>query len=194
MKVKEMVVCSLFAALMAIGANISPMLMIGGVPITLQLLFAIIAGGLLGKRLGSIAMLVYLSLGLVGAPVFAQFKGGITSVLSPTFGYVISFIFVAYIVGIFFEEKSRSTIRFVGAGFIAILANYIIGTNYMFFAYKLWAEAPEGFSYLIAWSWMGAYLPLDIAVTILSLVMIPRLERALKGYSFMKRKTSSDLL
>lgn len=46
MRIKEMVICALFAALMAIGANVSPMLMIGGVPVTLQLLFAILAGGL----------------------------------------------------------------------------------------------------------------------------------------------------
>lgn len=188
MKIKEMVICALFAALMTIGANVSPMLMIGGVPITLQLLFAILAGGLLGKRLGSIAMIVYLCLGLVGAPVFAQFKGGITSLLSPTFGYVISFIFVAYIVGVFFESQKRSLIRYFGVGFIAIFLNYLIGTNYMYFAYTFWGEVPEGFSYIVAWSWMAAYLPLDIGVTVLSLVMIPRLERALGGYAFIKQE------
>lgn len=190
MKVKEMVICALFAALMAIGANVSPMLMIGGVPVTLQLLFAILAGGLLGRRLGSIAMIVYLCLGLVGAPVFAQFKGGITSILSPTFGYVISFIFVAYIVGLFLESQKRKITHYVSAGVMAIVVNYLIGTTYMYFAYKFWAEVPEGFSYLMAWSWMVAYMPLDIGVTILSLVMTPKLEKALRGYALIKREVS----
>lgn len=135
-------------------------------------------------------MIVYLCLGLVGAPVFAQFKGGITSILSPTFGYVISFIFVAYIVGVFFESEKRRVIHYLGAGVTAIVVNYLIGTNYMYFAYTFWAEVPEGFSYIMAWSWMVAYMPLDIGVTILSLVMIPKLEKALSGYALIKREVS----
>lgn len=180
MNVKDMAICSVFAALMAIGANISPFLMIGGVPITLQLLFAILAGGLIGSRLGAISMTVYLLLGLAGAPIFAQFKGGIGSLFSPTFGYVISFIFVAYIVGKFFERVKQSIFNYAGVGLLAIITNYLIGTNYMYFAFTYWAAAPDGFSYTMAWSWMVAYLPLDIAVTVLSLVLVPRLQRALK--------------
>lgn len=45
MKAREIVICALFAALMGVGANIAPLLTIGGVPITLQLLIAISAGG-----------------------------------------------------------------------------------------------------------------------------------------------------
>lgn len=180
MKVKEIVICSLFAALMAIGANVSSFLMIGSVPITLQLLFAILAGGLLGSRLGSISMIVYLLLGLVGAPVYAQFKGGLGSLLSPTFGFVISFIFVAYVAGKFFESNKQSILRYVGVGVLVIIVNYFPGTNYMYAAFKYWAAAPDGFSYTMAWSWMVAYLPLDIVVTVLSLVLVPRLQRTLK--------------
>ncbi|BAQ12005.1 bioy family protein [Bacillus sp. OxB-1] len=180
MKTKDIVICALFAALMGVGANVAPLLTIGGVPITLQLLFAIVAGGLIGSRLGASAMAVYLFIGLAGAPVFAQFKGGPGSILSPTFGYVISFIFVAYIVGKFFEQEKMNWLSYIGAGSLAILVNYVIGTNYMYLAFKYWVAAPEGFSYLMAWSWMGAYLPLDIGVTILSLVLIPRLQKALK--------------
>ncbi|MBE1555350.1 biotin transporter BioY [Sporosarcina limicola] len=187
MKAKEIVICSLFAALMGVGANVSPLLMIGAVPITLQLLFAILAGGLIGSRLGSFSMGAYLFLGLVGAPIFAQFKGGPGSIFSPTFGYVISFIFVAYIVGKFFEREKQSIFNSIGAGALAIVANYVIGTNYMYFAFKYWLAAPEGFSYTMAWSWMTAYLPLDIVVTILSLGMLPRLQKTLKQKPLQKQ-------
>lgn len=177
MKASEITLCALFAALMGIGANVSPLLVIGGVPVTLQLLFAILAGGILGSRLGAISMIAYLFLGLVGAPVFAQFKGGPASLLSPTFGFVISFIVVAYLVGKCLEAN-RSWFTYTSAGVLAILANYLIGTNYMFLAFKYWVEAPGDFSYIVAWSWMLAYLPLDLAVTVLSLVIIPRMEKA----------------
>src|SRR5690625_217951 len=85
----------MFVALTEIGANltsIAPFLVIGRVPITLQTFFAVMAGLVLGSRLGAFSMFVYMMLGLVGAPVFAQFKGGIGMMLSPTFGFILSFI------------------------------------------------------------------------------------------------------
>lgn len=72
-----LVYSGMFAALMMIGANITsfvPFLVIGGVPITLQTFFAILAGLLLGSRIGAIAMTVYMCIGLAGAPVFSKFK------------------------------------------------------------------------------------------------------------------------
>lgn len=182
LKTRNMVLCGLFAALMAIGANVSPFLTIGGVPITLQLMFAILAGGILGSRIGALAMLTYMFIGLVGAPVFAQFKGGPAQLLSPTFGFIISFIFVAYGTGKLIAEQNAVTKKhYIGAGILSIFSNYIIGTNMMFLAFKLWADAPDGFSYTMAWSWMLAYLPLDIIVTIVSLLILPRLRKALGG-------------
>ncbi|WRP07758.1 biotin transporter BioY [Rossellomorea aquimaris] len=173
-KTREMVLCGLFAALMAVGANVSPFLMIGGVPVTLQLMFAIIAGGMLGSRVGAKAMTVYLALGLVGAPVFAQFKGGPSSLLSPTFGFILSFIAVAFAVGMVLEKK-RTLGGYFTAGILSLLLNYIIGTNFMYFALTFWAEAPGGFSYTVAWGWMVAYLPLDIVVTVVSVLVLQRL-------------------
>src|SRR5690625_1669229 len=80
---------SLFVALTAVGANITsiaPFMVVGGVPITLQTFFAILAGTVLGSRLGAFSMFVYMMLGLAGAPVFAQFKGGVAITLFPKIG------------------------------------------------------------------------------------------------------------
>ncbi|MEK4031138.1 biotin transporter BioY [Pseudobacillus sp. FSL P4-0506] len=178
MKAYEVVICALFAALMAIGANASSFLIIGGVPVTLQLMFAIIAGGLLGSRLGSLSMAVYLFIGLAGAPVFAQFKGGPASIFSPTFGFILSFIVVAYIAGKLLIDPHKKT-SYLYTGVASILFNYLIGTNYMYAAFRWWTEAPEGFSYSMAWSWMAVYLPLDIGVTVLSLSVLPKIRSAL---------------
>lgn len=178
-KTKSMVLGSLFVALMAVGANVSSFLTIGGVPITLQLMFAIIAGGLLGSRLGALSMLVYMLVGLAGAPVFAQFKGGIASVLSPTFGFIVSFIFVTYVVGKIFEN-GKGMLTYVMAGVSSILVNYLIGTNLMYLAFKMWADAPSDFSFAMAWGWMAAYLPLDVTVVVVSLVLVQKLQKATK--------------
>src|SRR5699024_165876 len=64
---------SVFVAMTAIGANITsiaPFMVVGGVPITLQTFFAVLAGIVLGSRLGAFSMFVYMMLGLVGAPIF----------------------------------------------------------------------------------------------------------------------------
>ncbi|WLR51208.1 biotin transporter BioY [Bacillus tianshenii] len=181
MKTRNMVLCALFAALMAVGANVSPFLTIGGVPITLQLMFAILAGGILGSRLGALSMSAYMFMGLVGAPVFAQFKGGPAHVLSPTFGFIVSFIVIAYFTGKLVGDKSNaSKLSYIGVGFLSLFFNYIIGTNFMYFALKFWAEAPDGFHYGMAWIWMAAYLPLDIVVTTVSLTLLPKLKAALR--------------
>src|SRR5690625_2119757 len=81
---------SLFVALTAIGANITniaPFLVVGDVPITVQTFFAILAGLVLGSRLGAFSMFVYMMLGLAGVPIFAQLKGGIATLFSPNFGF-----------------------------------------------------------------------------------------------------------
>lgn len=178
---QDLVLCGLFAALMAIGANLSPFLMIGSVPITFQLLFAILAGAVLGSRKGTLAMLVYMFVGLIGTPVFAQFKGGPVQLLSPTFGFVLSFVAVAYVSGkLVGDSQIIKQKHYFTAGFLSILCNYIIGTNWMYLALILWAEAPKGFSYSMAWGWMLAYLPLDLAVTAFSFFLVPKLKHALR--------------
>ena len=67
---KSLILCSLFAALIAVGAFIK--IPIPVVPFTLQVLFTTLAGLLLGPRLGAISVGIYLLVGLIGIPVFTQ--------------------------------------------------------------------------------------------------------------------------
>lgn len=166
-KTLNLVHIAMFAALMAIGANISSFLVIGGVPITLQTFFAILAGLLLGSRMGAMSMLVYAFIGLAGVPVFAKFSGGMDTLISPTFGFILSFILVAYVVGLI-AEKYPTRKGFVIAALVGFVINYVIGTNWMYAAYKLWFAAPEGFTYAMAWGWMMVPLPKDVILAVLA--------------------------
>jgi len=169
----------LFVALTAIGANltsIAPFLVIGGVPITLQTFFAVLAGLVLGRRLGAFSMFAYMMLGLAGAPIFAQFKGGAAFLLSPTFGFVLSFILVAYVAG-FIAERSKGIPLYITASLAGMAINYLFGTNWMYLAYVTWFDAPAGFSYQILWTWMIVPLPKDIALSILAGVFAFRLQK-----------------
>ncbi|MEH7093719.1 biotin transporter BioY [Neobacillus vireti] len=175
----DLTLAAMFVALMAIGANIStiaPFLHVGGVPITLQTFFAILAGAILGSRLGSIAMIVYMLVGLVGVPVFADFTGGLSIIIRPTFGFILSYILAAFIIGKI-VEKNKSLPAFIIASLIGMAVNYLFGTNWMYFAYKFWGAAPDGFSYKMAWLWMAAPLPKDIILSILAGIMAHRLEK-----------------
>lgn len=180
-RTRDLTFMALFAALMAVGANIAQFLVIGGIPITLQTFFAILAGAILGSRLGALSMIVYLLIGLVGAPVFAQFTGGPAILFKPTFGFVLSFIVLAYAVGKIVEKAKMETMpKFFIACFAGLIINYFIGTNYMYFAFKFWLDAPEGFSYSAAWLMMLPPLPKDIILTIFAALVAPRVQRSLQ--------------
>ncbi|WP_433743344.1 biotin transporter BioY [Falsibacillus pallidus] len=181
----DLTLAAMFVALMAIGANITtmvPFMVVGGVPITLQTFFAILAGAILGSRLGAIAMIVYALVGLAGVPVFAQFSGGFSNVLSPTFGFIISYIMTAYATGKIIEKK-RSVPVYITAALIGMVINYLFGTNWMYGAYKLWAAAPDGFTYKMAWAWMMVPLPKDIILSVLAGLMAHRLDKTLMSRS-----------
>jgi biotin transport system substrate-specific component len=175
LRTADLVLVAMFAALMAIGANLTSFLVIGSVPITLQTLFSILAGALLGRRLGSLAMTVYLLVGLVGFPVFAQFSGGLRTFVSPTFGFLLSFILVAYVTGLIIEKSNKKNLStFSIACFTGLIINYVLGTHYMYFAFQFIANL-EAVSYQIVWSWMAAPLVKDIIVTMFAAILSTRI-------------------
>lgn len=176
----DLTLAGMFVAMMCVGANITsfiPFMVIGGVPITLQTFFAILSGAILGSRLGAITMAVYAFVGLAGAPVFAKFGGGLSSFINPTFGFILSFILTAYITGKIIERK-KSLSTYITASLVGMAINYVLGTNWMYFAYKLWAAAPDGFTYKMAWMWMAVPLPKDIILAIFAGFMANRLEHS----------------
>jgi len=188
----DITLVGMFVALMAIGANITsfvPFMVVGGVPITLQTFFAILAGAILGSRLGSLAMIVYILVGFAGVPIFAKFGAGPSTIFSPTFGFILSYIFTAFIIGKIVEKK-KSIAAFIIASLLGMAVNYFFGTNWMYFAYKLWAAAPDGFTYKMAWLWMVVPLPKDIILAVLAGMMAHRLEKSVlsKGqFKHLKR-------
>ena len=182
LKTVELVYCGIFATLMMIGANITsfaPFMVVGGVPITLQAFFAVLAGLVLGSRLGAISVTVYMLVGLAGAPVFARFGGGLSSLLNPTFGFIVTFILVAYVVGKIVEHK-RTKKMYITAALVGTIISYLVGTNWMYAAYMLWFSAPEGFSYKLAWAWMMPPLPKDIILAVFAGIFGFRIQKILK--------------
>lgn len=154
---KEMILVSLFTALTAIGAFLS--IPLGNVPITLQSMFTILAGLLLGSKLGSLSQLVYVLLGLAGVRIFAGFSGGLQSVLKPSFGFLIGFIFAAYVVGkIAHGGKSIDFKRILLATLAGTFVIYLFGLPYM---------------YIILNSVMGKAISMSTAIKTGCLIFLP---------------------
>ena len=103
-KTYNIVLIAVSSALIAICSWIS--ITIGPVPFTLQTMAIFAVLMTIGDARGSIAVVIYLLLGLVGVPVFAGFKGGPASFLGPTGGFLVGFA-VASLVWILLEKLLR---------------------------------------------------------------------------------------
>jgi biotin transport system substrate-specific component len=100
---------ALMAALTAVAAQIA--IPIFPVPFTLQVLAVILSGLLLGPRYGALAQAIYVLIGAAGAPVFAEFSGGLGRVLGPTGGYLVAFPIAAAIAGLAAPTVAHATRR-----------------------------------------------------------------------------------
>ena len=120
---------SLMAALIAVGAYIA--VPIGPVPIVLQNLFVFMAGLLLGRKWGAVAVGTYLLAGICGLPVFSGGRGGIGHIIGPTGGYLVGFLPAVYIIGAV-SHKGRGGILFDVAGMLlGTAAIYIPGVAWL---------------------------------------------------------------
>jgi biotin transport system substrate-specific component len=91
---------ALMAAVTAVAAQIAIPLPFSPVPFTLQVLAVISSGLLLGPRYGALAQAIYVLVGAVGVPVFAEFSGGLGRLLGPTGGYLASYPIAAAVAGL----------------------------------------------------------------------------------------------
>ena len=116
MNTKKAVFTALFAALICIGCVIAIPLP-GGVPITVQNLFAILAGGILGSFYGGATVLIWMILGAVGIPVFANAHGGLAIILGPTggymWGYALGSLFLGLTLGKPKLTENKKDVRFI---------------------------------------------------------------------------------
>ncbi len=157
---KEITLVSLFIALITIGSKItipSPI-----VPFTLQWMFVALSGMLLGSRLGPISVIVYILLGLMGLPVFTK-GGGISYILSPTFGYLLGFIAASYVIGKAVERMDNEIKfwRIMVAMIGALFALYGMGVSYMYAMVNLYLGKAMSLSNAL---WYGAllFIPTDL--------------------------------
>ncbi len=137
---RELVLCGLFVALITAGTFIR--IPVGTDVYTLQFLFTLLAGLVLGARLGAVAVGAYVLLGLIGVPVFAS-GGGPAYMLQPTFGYLLAFILQAWLGG-FYARRSAAVSygRLLTANLLGMAIVYVIGISWFYLVSNYVIAAP----------------------------------------------------
>ena len=120
----------LFAVLTATGAAIAFPLPFSPVPITLQTLFSVLAGVVLGPVWGPVSQVLYIGAGLGGMPVFAGGAAGPAVLAGPTGGYLVGFVAGAWLAGLL-AAPAASWFRLSGALLAGHLAVFACGISHL---------------------------------------------------------------
>lgn len=154
-KIRNMVLCGLFTALITLCAWLS--IPLGDVAITLQTFAVFLCLRVLGGKLGTLTVLVYLLLGAVGIPVFSGFRGGFGALLGPTGGYLTGFLACGLI---YWLLTSLFPTRQTAALLAGLMACYVLGCLWYYHIYL--SAGGSGTITVILIQTLLLYLPPDI--------------------------------
>ncbi|MCH5158077.1 MAG: biotin transporter BioY [Clostridiales bacterium] len=180
MTTKRLVYIAVFTALIIVGGLISIPIPFTSVEVSLQTVFVLMAGLILGARDGAISVIVYIIMGLIGLPVFTK-GGGIGYVLQPSFGYLIGFIIGAFLSGVVINRFTKK--KTVGRAFVATLIGmipvYVLGITYqvLIMYYYLHTAAAAAFASVPA---IGVLAVKDAVLCGLVCMLYPSISRAVK--------------
>ena len=165
-----MVVTALMAAVTCILAPLS--VPIGPVPISLTNFAIYLSLYLLDWKKGTLSYLIYLLLGLVGLPVFSGFTGGPSKLAGPTGGYIIGFIVMAVIAGLFIDNCRKPWIQLIGM-IVGTIVCYLFGT--------VWFCIVAGYTFQAALAvCVIPFIPADLVKMIIAMIIGPMIKKRIR--------------
>lgn len=175
-KTYDMAYIAVFTVLIAICSWISiPMT----VPFTLQTFAVFLAVSVLGGKRGTLSVVIYVLLGAIGVPVFAEFSGGLGVLMRNTGGYIIGFIFTALIMWLMERLLGRKIWVQAVSMIIGLVACYAVGTAWFMFVYMRTTGA-VGVTTVLGWCVIPFIIP-DAVKIALALMLGNRLRKPLAG-------------
>lgn len=178
---KDMAFCGLFAALIGVGAFIKISIPVEPFPMhfTLQFFFVLLAGFVLGGRRAAVSVCIYLFVGLAGVPIFAA-GGGPAYLIRPTFGFLLGFVFAAYVAGVLSSGSRRSSVKWdLFAAFWGMMAYYLCGMVYFYVVSNYVISMPVTWAMVIVNCFLITVAE-DFVLCVLAAVLAKRLRRAVK--------------
>jgi biotin transport system substrate-specific component len=150
-----------FVGFTALAAQLAVRLPYTPVPVTMQTLFVVLAGIVLGPRDGFYAMMTYLAIGAAGAPVFAGLTFGPAVLFGPTGGYLLFFPVAAMLAG--------AVARSFGAGKPAVLLASLAGSVSILLGgtLYLWLLSGQSLSGVLAMA-VVPFIAADLVKTVLA--------------------------
>ena len=171
-KTYDIVYIAVFAVIMAICSWIS---IPAAVPFTLQTFGVFIAVGVLGGKRGSLSVLVFILLGAIGIPVFANFSGGIGVLAGPTGGYIIGFLFSALLMWAMEKLPGKKSVMQIVSMIAGLIVCYAFGTVWFVIVYGR-MNGPIGFTAALASCVVPFIIP-DIIKIALAYVLSGKLRK-----------------
>ena len=154
-KTYDMAYIAIFTVLMAVCSWIS---IPATVPFTLQTFGVFVAVGVLGGKRGSMAVLIYILLGAISIPVFANFSGGFGVILGTTGGYIVGFLFSALVMWGMEKILGRKPVIQVISMVVGLLVCYAFGTAWFMVVYARQAGA-VGLGTVLGWCVVPFIIP-----------------------------------
>lgn len=176
MALREMMIASLFAALLAVSSQFS--ILIGPVPHTLQPLVVLLSSLILGGRWSFVSVAVWILLGVFGLPVFAQGKAGAAVLLGPTGGFLLGFALCAYLTGHLFERGDLTFKRVLFIMFIGLIVVYTIGILGFMVSFEYFLHKPMSWSQAFTLS-VAPFFPFDLIKAIMAAYLGLKIHSAL---------------
>lgn len=170
-KTLDMVYIGVFAVIIAICSWIT--LPFGMVSFTMQTFAIFLTVGVLGGRRGTMAVLIYLLLGIVGVPVYAGFGSGIGAILGQEGGYLIGFLFSALVMWSAEKLFGRKTWSMALSMVLGLIVCYAFGTVWFMTVYARNMGA-VGLVTVLGWCVFPFVLP-DLIKIALAVILCKRL-------------------
>ena len=176
MTVKDITLIAVFVAIITVCSWIN--IPLGPVPFTLQTFAIFTVAGLLETKRGLITIFIYIMLGMIGVPVFTQFKAGLNVLAGPTGGYVIGFIFTVLIIGTVTKAFSNKTkklrnVMMILSMIVGDIACFGIGTIH--FVYMMKVDLTSAFTICVV-----PYIIPDLVKMVLATMIIERVKKYIK--------------
>ncbi len=190
---------AVFAAIICVGCLVAiptP----GGVPIAVQNMFCILAGGILGGIQGAGAVGLFMILGAIGLPVFAGAHGGMACLIGPTGGYIWGYFLAALAIGLIlgtphtFEKKFNIMmwLKIAIAALLAYVIVYVPGIPWFIHVMK---EQGKDVNFAKALSWTCIpFIPGDLIKLFITIPLVAVLRPIAARYLYPNDKKEEEEL
>jgi len=183
MKPKDLTYIALLAAVVAVLGLMPPIAIpFTPVPITLQTLGVLLAGGLLGAKRGGLSLLLFLALVAVGLPLLSGGRGGFSVFVGPSAGFLLSWPVTAFVLGYILSKFKKPNL------FQVLSVNLTVG---IFLVYLIGVPVQAAIMNINVWDASIAsliFIPGDAAKAFIASVIVYRL----RNHSYFAKMVAEE--